>query len=216
MFRGIRVFSLVSAAAILSACGGATVPITKKTSSTSNVSSTSTSSINLGTGSNGTPAPTSSTTPTTPTGTNPPLTMRVGTVGYNATTVQVSTGTILKVKFTPGIQDTAIAGTGVYPQYSQLGVYITVNGYTVPTQMLNNGRYTGQAQTSSALDFSAAIASACGSNKTCRQNVTITIDHPNDDYWCLNYGQYCPWSYVYDTHPWHGTLTIETDDTVAI
>jgi hypothetical protein len=46
--------------------------------------------------------------------------------------------------------------------------------------------------------------------------VTITISHPNDDYYCLNYGMYCPWAQMYYDHPWNGTLSIQTDDTVAL
>lgn len=218
--------SLISASffvlsSILTACGGDRVLISSSNSnaSTQTVSSTSGSASNSSSSSTSITSSSSgvisSVGTNTTSGTQAPISLRVGAVGYNSTSVQVQTGTVLKVKFTPGIQDQAISGGNVYPQYSHLGVYLTVNGTTVPTEMLSNG-LNSAAQTGSVIDFSNIISQGCAAGSNCRQTVTITVDHPNNDYWCLNYGQFCPWTQVYSTHPWHGTLTIQTDDTVGI
>ena len=66
------------------------------------------------------------------------------------------------------------------------------------------------------LNFSSALPTCSSTSSTCRQSVTITISHPNDDYYCLNYGIDCPWAQMYFDHPWNGTLSIQTDDTVAL
>lgn len=139
-----------------------------------------------------------------------PLSFRVGTVGYNPVTVTVSTQSTLQVQFQAEQQDQSIAGTNFEPEYSMLGVYITVGSTTTPTQVVPNG-YNGTLQTpSSIIDFSSAIPS--GSNGS----VTIVIAQPNYDYDCLNFDLYCypvPWMHVLDTHPWHGTLFVQTDNT---
>ena len=157
-----------------------------------------------------------STTTTTTSGASSPYTFTVRGVGYSTTTVSVSAGQVLKVKFAPGVQDTAIAGTGVYPQYSQLGVYIGVGASTEPTQMLQNGYDGSTAQTGTVMDFSSSIPSGCSGSTTCRKNVTITITKPNNDFYCLNEGIYCPWNQVLSGQPWNGTLTVQTDDTDSI
>jgi hypothetical protein len=159
---------------------------------------------------------TSTTTTTTTTGASSPYTFTVRGVGYSTTTVSVSAGQVLKVEFAPGVQDTAIAGTGVYPQYSQLGVYIQVGSSLEPTEMLQNGYDGSTAQTSTVMDFSSSIPSGCAGSTTCRQNVTITITKPNNDFYCLNEGIYCPWNQVLSGQPWNGTLTVQTDDTDSI
>jgi hypothetical protein len=163
--------------------------------------------------------PTGTTTPTpTPTSTPgtgiAPYTMRVGTVGYNSTTVQISTRSILKVTFAPGVQDQTVAGTGFEPAYGHLGVYIQVGSSSQPTPMLSNGLLDGNPETSPVLDFSSAFTPTCAAtDTTCHQPITITITKPNNDYYCMNFGLYCAWAQVYSTHPWHGTLSIQTDDT---
>ena len=111
--------------------------------------------------------------------------------------------------FTPGIQDQTVSGTGVSPQYSELGVYISVNGSSQNTGMLSNGLYSGTAQDSPIMDFSSALSGAL-------EAVTITISQPNNDYFCLNFGMYCSWTQVYQGQPWHGTLKIQTDSTVPL
>jgi hypothetical protein len=124
------------------------------------------------------------------------------------TTTSTTTGTASPIKMT-------VRGVGYT---SQLGVYIQVGSLNQPTEMLTNGYNGTTAETSSVIDFSSSIpsGSCAGQATTCRQNVTITVNKPNDDYWCLTTGQFCPWSYVYASHPWNGTLTIQTDDTTAI
>jgi hypothetical protein len=146
-----------------------------------------------------------------------PITMRVGTVGYNAVTISIDTRSILKVKFAPGVQDQDVAGTGYAPAYGHLGVYIEVGTNSQATPMLSNGLLDGNPQTSPVLDFSSAFIPTCtASDTTCHQTVPIKIFKPNNDYYCMNFGMYCPWAQVYSTHPWHGELSIQTDDTDPI
>ncbi len=145
-----------------------------------------------------------------------PITTRVGATGYTSTTVTIDVRKTLKVKFTPGIQDENVAGTGFSPNYSRLGVYIQVGSQTQATEMLSNGVF-GTAQTSRVIDFSSAVDSGCDPmDLSCTIPVTIKVFKPNNDYFCLNFGTYCPWAQVYSTHPWHGTLHIQTDNTDAI
>jgi hypothetical protein len=121
------------------------------------------------------------------------------------------------MSFAPGTQDEAVAGTNYAPQYSKLGVYLTVGALTQPTEMTSNGYTDGNPQTSSVVDFSAALHTSCSAGDPyCRDSVTIKVSKPNYDYWCLNFYMYCPWSGVYETHPWHGTLNIQTDDTQSL
>jgi hypothetical protein len=147
----------------------------------------------------------------------PVIRQRIEETGYVSTSFSVSAGYKLRIRFTPGIQDKNVAGTGFTPNYSKLGVYITVGSLTQPTPMLSNGFQGGDAQSSHIMDFSQAISAGCsGGGTACRQDVTITVSKPNNDYWCLNWGQYCPYAHVYESHPWNGVLEIETDDTEAL
>jgi hypothetical protein len=147
----------------------------------------------------------------------PPITTRVGTIGYNSVTFEVDVRAVLKIKFAPGIQDEVVQGTGYSPSYSHLGVYIQVGTKTQATEMLSNGLLDGKPQKSSAIDFSKAFTATCDPmDDTCHQPVTIKVFKPNNDYFCMNFGMYCNWANVYETHPWHGTLYIQTDDTDAI
>jgi hypothetical protein len=202
---------LSMAAAMFSACGATSANYYS-------VGSGSTLSSSGSTLANSTTTSLTTTTTSTTTGTASPIKMTIRGVGYTSTSVTVSANQVLKVEFAPGEQDTAVAGTGVYPEYSQLGVYIQVGSLNQPTEMLTNGYNGTTAKTSSVIDFSSSIpsGSCAGQASTCRQNITITVNKPNDDYWCLTTGQFCPWSYVYASHPWNGTLTIQTDDTTAI
>jgi hypothetical protein len=145
-----------------------------------------------------------------------PLRYRVGNVGYNEVKITVSTHSTLKVKFTPGTQDQTVSGTSESPQYSGLGVYLSAGGATQATPFLYNGLYGGDVE-STIIDFSDRITTGCQStDKNCRANVTITVKQPNYNYHCITKGYSCPWSHVEDTHPWHGTLTVETDDTDSL
>ncbi len=145
---------------------------------------------------------------------------RVEGVGYTSGTYEVPATTELKLRFSPGIQDQKVDGTGFSPTYSQLGVYLTVGSQTVSSGLLSNGAADGSKTNSGILDLSPALAEMpCedgSSTEGCRKTVTITIEKPNYDYWCFNYGMYCPHTHVYSTHPWNGTLEIETDETVAL
>jgi hypothetical protein len=145
-----------------------------------------------------------------------PFTAAVGATGYNATYITVKTGKVLKVQFAPGVQNKPVSGTGFYPQYSKLGVYITVGSSSKATALLANG-YNSAQQSSLVMDYSDQTpCTKSNGSSSCRQNVMIIIERPNNDYKCLNYGTYCPYDKVYETHPWNGTLTIQTDDTTEI
>ena len=198
---------ILGIALLLSGCGlSGTQKVSGQTYTYAN-SSTSTSSTS--TSSTSTSASTSSTGVA-------PASYRVGAYGYTSTSITVSTRTILKVKFTPGVQDQTMVGNGTSPQYSQLGVYIGVNGVSNPTAMLSNGLTTGTAQ-SSIMDLSSEFTPTCAATDTnCLQSIVIEISKPNYDYWCYNFGEYCPWSTVYAGHPWHGTLEVQTDLTDAL
>jgi len=147
----------------------------------------------------------------------PPIVTRVGGVGYSSTTFTVQVNKVLKVKFTPGIQDEAAPQSNYVYHYSKLGIFVSIEGRTrQATEMLSNGLFDQKPETSRIIDLSTSFSRTCGGDEDCRQNVTITIDQPNNDFWCLNAYANCPWSHVPDGHPWHGTLTIQTDDTDAI
>lgn len=166
------------------------------------------------------PTPTPTYTSTVYNG-NPLVSTVIRGVGYTSVTSTVTTKTILKLTFTPGEQDTptttpSAGTTGFYANYSQLGVYITVGSSTQPTPMLPNGLNPSQAaQSSPILDFSSQIPSNCAS-QSAGCSITITVAQPNYDYWCYNYGMYCPWAHVDTYTPWNGKLSIQTDFTVPL
>ncbi len=150
----------------------------------------------------------------------PPLEFLVSGVGYTTYSLTVKANKTIKIKFSPGVQTEKIQNTGYSPQYSIMGIYISVGNETKPTEMLKNGLNGpngGDAEVSSVLDFSNAFTKTCSKTEaTCRQDVKITISKPNNDYVCLNSGWYCPWTRVQEGHPWNGTLTVQTDDTDPI
>lgn len=152
-------------------------------------------------------------------GTFPPLRFNVDGTGYNDSyTVTVSTRSILKVAFLPDVQQKAAADSGFFPQYSKLAVFIQVGDHEEPTSLLNNGYFPQYPQqTSSIIDFSDDFEKKCDANdKSCRQIVEVRVQKPNYDYWCLQYGMSCPHTHVHATHPWFGTIVVETDDTDSI
>ncbi|MCM2279509.1 MAG: hypothetical protein NDJ89_15645 [Oligoflexia bacterium] len=148
----------------------------------------------------------------------PPLSLRVGTAGYNSVTVTVKARNLLKVRFVPGVQDETVSGSGFSPKYSGLGVYVTVGSNTETTPLLYNGVFGGAAEKSSIFDFSNSFDRTCATGDTeCKESVTITVSKPNYDYWCVNYGYYCGyWTHIEPSHPWHGTLEIQTESTDAL
>src|SRR6185437_13241014 len=125
------------AAALCTACGTSYTPIASNLNGSAQAQSSGGNVNNLFGGSSGSTGGSSSTSGTTTTGgqggTASPITERVGAVGYTSTSITISAASVLKMIFTPGIQDQTVAGTGVSPQYSYLGVYITVNGVTQNT-----------------------------------------------------------------------------------
>jgi hypothetical protein len=147
---------------------------------------------------------------------NPTFLYSIHGTGYDTHTIRVYVNRVLKIRFTPGQQDSTIAGTGFSPVYSKLAVYITVGSTSQPTPLLSNG-VASEAQQSLAMDFSNAFSHACSASDTsCRQAIDVTIEKPNYDYWCFNFGMYCSHTHVQDNHPWNGTVEIATDDTVAM
>jgi hypothetical protein len=148
-------------------------------------------------------------------GSDPTISFEVRGVGYVSKSFTVKANQKLRLRFSPGRQDRKVSGTGFTPIYAQLGVYIKVGTDEQPTALLSNGLMR-EATSTPVMDFSGSFTKTCGSNTACRQNVTITVKKPNYDYWCYNYGLYCAYTHVHDTHPWVGYLEVETDDTVAI
>ena len=180
---------------------------------TSDTGSHSSSSIKVTVTPAASPSPAATSTANLPA----PASQRVGSVGYTSTSITVKARKVLKIQFTPGQQDETISGSTTKPLYSGLGVYLTVGSTTTPTPFLYNGMYGGTAQNSGTLDFSAEIPQTCASSDAaCRENVTITVSRPNYDWYCINNQGGCPWAHVQDTHPWNGTLKVQTDDTKAL
>jgi hypothetical protein len=140
----------------------------------------------------------------------PPLSFQLEGLGYDKTyTFRVRTRTQLKIRFTPGEQNKTVAGTGFSPQYQSLAVFMKVGSNEQPTSLVALGSHH-------TLEFSNSFTKTCAStNTTCRQTVTITVSKPNYDYWCSNYGQYCPHTHVYPSHPWNGRIEVQTDDTAG-
>jgi hypothetical protein len=152
-----------------------------------------------------------------PTGTATPYSFSISGTGYVSKTVTVSAGKVLRVKFTPGTANQAIAGSGATASYSAMGVYLSAGSSTAQaTPLLRNGYY-GAAE-STIMDLSASLPTACSASTdaTCRRTVTVTVSKPNLDYYCLSYGAYCPYSQAPSNVPWNATLTIQTDDTTAL
>lgn len=152
-----------------------------------------------------------------PSNNTPPLSLTVRKVGYDSPyTIQVPVRRTLKIKFTPGIPNETVQGSGFTAQYSQLGVFISVGTQEQSTPLLRNG-LLGEQESSPVLDFSGSIPQTCPeSDPACRVSVTITVRKPNYDYWCFNYGAYCSYTRVWETHPWNGELKVETDDTQSL
>lgn len=177
-------------------------------SSSGTSSSTTTSSSSAATG--------STSSSSTSTGV-PPQETRIDAIGATGKGyVWVRVKDRLKVKFRPGLQDKKVSGTGFSPNYSKMSVTLTVGTSNRTTSDLYNG-FNQPAQESSVQNFSSSFTKTCGSTATtCRQWVRVTIEKPRYDYWCLNYGMYCDMTDVYSTHPWNGTVIIETDDTDPI
>ncbi len=184
----------------------------------SGASGTSSSSSGTVTSSSSAATASSSSTSSSSTSTGtPPQETRVDATGVNGKgSIWVRVKDRLKVKFRPGIQDKKVSGSGFSPNYSRMSVTLTVGTSNRTTSVLYNG-FNQPAQESSVQDFSTAFTKACGATATgCRQWVLVTIEKPKYDYWCLNYQMYCDMTDVYSTHPWNGTVTLETDDTDPI
>jgi len=151
---------------------------------------------------------------------DPLIEKEIQAIGYTSTSFTVHARDVLRIQFEPLPQSRTAGGTGFFPEYSRLAVYIEVNRVQRPTALLRNG-VLGSAQKSSIFDFSNLIPKTCAeSDPDCRETVRITITRPNYDYWCYNFGgQYCiqtPHTHVYKTHSWRGMVYVQTDDTDPI
>ena len=153
----------------------------------------------------------------TSTGDSPIYEFSVTGKGTASKTISVNTKDVLKIRVQPSPAGKAIDGTGYYPQYSQLGVYIKVGDSDQPTALLYNGFHGGNAQKGSVMDFSDAFIQTCDEDDIdCRQTVKIKVHNAQDDYWCLNFNLYCPYTHTYETHYWKVTLFVQTNDTDAL
>ncbi len=209
--QSLNLAALLTATATLSGC----MNNGYRTLETSSSSSGKLSGIKISVTPAASPSPTTSATPAAqlPAASS----QRVGAIGYTSTSITVKARKVLKLRFTPGMQDETISGSTTKPLYSGLGVYISVGSTSTPTPFLYNGMYGGAAQNSGSMDFSASIPQSCASSDAaCREDVTITVSRPNYDWYCLNGQGGCPWAHVQDTHPWNGTLQVQTDDTQAL
>jgi hypothetical protein len=208
----IRLFLMTALIPVFTGCG-------LQNESARGLETTTSSSTTTTGASSSFPIPSTSTTTstsTTSTGT-PPLTFKVSAVGYTSTSISVSTGQVLRLKFTPGVATVAETGTSTIPEYSQLGVTISVGSVSQITSMLSNGYNNTTTESSGILDFSAAASGTCASaGTTCRSTVAITVSMPDTDYWCLNYAEMCPYNNISGNQSWNGTLTIQTSDTTSL
>lgn len=144
----------------------------------------------------------------------PPIEFIASAVGYTSVTFKVKVKDVLKVEFQPEVTQGFVEDTGYAPNYSKLSVTITIEGHSQTTPLLFNGMNGSAPQMSALMDFSDAFKKTCAEDdEECRQTVTIKVGKPNYDYWCLNWQMYCPYTHVYETHPWKGMLYVHTDDT---
>lgn len=202
-------YLIVFLALLITACGGQSDLRSTKYAQNYTFQSAEPSDQNT-TSSNGTLNTSGSSGSTSKSTGKSPYSFRIGATGYVSTSVSVRAYKTLKVKFTPGVQDETITDTQNYAHYSGLGVFITVGSNTQATPLLYNGLYGGSPQ-NAVLDFSSALNSLSGTS-----SITIKISQPNTDYSCIHFGYGCPWSHVSDSHPWHGTLQVQTDDTDSL
>jgi hypothetical protein len=154
------------------------------------------------------PSPTPDPTPPPPSDLPPPFQKSIRIQGYTGTqTISVQTTEKLVVRFTPALSERVSTTQGFVPAYSKAGLAIEVNGVEKWTALLANGMHS-PAQ-SSTLTFSSS--DLCPGTGSC--TVQIKFKKPNNDFYCLNYGTYCPNNKLYTTHWLNGTVEIQTDFT---
>lgn len=129
--------------------------------------------------------------------------------------------------------------SGFSPNYSIFGLSISVAGKENRTPPLRSGLY-GSQQSSPIYEYTpkATLCSDPSSASTripdnlSTMNVTtananalkitqrycyvITFSNPVYDYHCLTQGRFCPYSNIEPTHPWVGSVEIQTDETRAL
>jgi hypothetical protein len=148
-------------------------------------------------------------------------------------TISVETRSRLRVRFVPGQQDAFVGNTNFSPPYSLLSIALQVGNDEEVTAPLSNGLYEPE-EMSDIFDFSQSFRKRCETDEiNCQERVRITIKRPQYNYWCIEYpnGFYDPKSFqyrnvcygnpygmtrVYESHPWNGTLLIETDYTESL
>src|SRR6185437_178669 len=182
--------SITAAAALCSACGASYVPISSGSTNVNNNASMGGNVSGLVGNSNGSSSSGTTGTTSSTGGSAPLITQQISGVGYTSVSISVSASSVLKMTFTSGVQKGVVSGTGYSPMYSHLGVYITANGSSQITGMLDNGLYSGAAHSSPVMDFPSTLTGAL-------QAITVTVGQPNDAYFCLSFGEYCPWTQVY-------------------
>lgn len=149
----------------------------------------------------------------------PPVTQKLEILGYTGGTITVATNKTLKIRVTPGKADKPVEGTNYAAKYAGLGVYISVENYSHPTPLLGTGESGQPQQRSQIYDYSDKFTKTCPANRPdCKQNVTVTIEKPNYDYWCFMFQQCSPnyYTHVHETHWVNVTVEIETDFTRAL
>lgn len=163
-----------------------------------------------------------------------PYEFDVNGVGYEGDIVfKVKARETLKVQFIPLGAPTTIKvdgkDSGYFAPYGKLMVYIKVGKVDTATPLLSNG-LDRAAQVSPVMDFSSAIKTACtgqGASRVCPDTIDVIVHRPNYDYWARNYSTYCFYpknaqayctdhTWVYPSHPWAGTLRVQTEETEAL
>lgn len=159
-------------------------------------------------------------TPTNPGPTAPPLSYEFTlNGGQAATTGNITTDNVLKVKFRVGAEQ----GNAIHSA-SELKVTIAVGGTEVTPNYTDNSYVYGRVgETSNVINLSSYV--------TPGQKVKIVIKNPMNDFYCTYWGGYnIDGSYVnplYNSYPgcrkavnskhqWSGTLLVQTSSTKAI
>lgn len=151
--------------------------------------------------------------------------VRVDAIGTNYASITVKANSRLRVRFTPGINNKTIAGTGYNPSYGRLQAQIAVSRAPYIgsehhlTGFLSNGK--DSAVESVVIDLSSDLVGTAECPKakgsSCRNTHTLYVQNPTYDL-CVFRGGWsgCNENPVYSTHPWNAKLQIETDDTGAL
>lgn len=143
---------------------------------------------------------------------DPVIQLRGRAVGpYQTVEFSVLAKCNLKVRMIAGVQDRTVAATNFKPTYSKLAAHIVVKTADKTTPLLYNGAFGGSAVRSPVYDFSRKLD--CEGEA---KQYKIKVSRFSNDFYCINYGQYCPSALVHETHPVNFRLYVETDFTEAL